>query len=64
MSRKDLPPDVAAALSDLDKIKQRTSHALYRHGRLLTDSEQATLEQAKALIVEVMATLKNPLADS
>ena len=64
MSRKDLPPDVAAALSDLDKAKQKLSHALYRHGRLLTDSERATLEQAKALIVDVMATLKNPLADS
>jgi hypothetical protein len=60
MNRRDLPPDVAAAVSDLDKAKQKLSHALYRHGRLLTDHEHSVLAQAKELIADVMAGLKNP----
>lgn len=64
MNRRDLPSDVAAALSDLDKIKQRISHVNYRHGRLLTDHELLLLEQARSLTMEVMAALKNPEAMS
>ncbi len=60
MARRDLPPDIAAAVSDLDKIKQRLGTALYRHGRLLTDQEQATITQAKDLISDVMTGLKRP----
>ena len=60
MARRDLPPDVAAAVSDLDKAKQRISHVNYRHGRLLTDRELDLLDQAKTLIADVMAALKNP----
>lgn len=60
MPRRDLPPDVAAAVSDLDKAKQKLGHALFRHGRLLTDRELEVLDQAKALITDVMAALKNP----
>jgi hypothetical protein len=58
--RRDLPPDIAAAVSDLDKAKQKLSHAVYRHGRLFTDQEQVTLDQAKALITDVMAALRCP----
>ena len=60
MARRDLPPDVAAAVSDLDKAKQKLGQALYRHGRLLTDRELDLLDQAKTLIADVMAALKNP----
>ena len=60
MARRDLPPDVAAAVSDLDKAKQKLGQALDRHGRLLTDRELDLLDQAKTLIADVMAALKNP----
>ena len=60
MARRDLPPDISAAVSYLDKAKQKLGHVLFRHGRLLTDRELDLLDQAKTLIADVMAALKNP----
>jgi hypothetical protein len=60
MNRRDLPPDVAAAVSDLNKAKHRLGSVIYRHGRLLTDHELASIDQAKDLIADVMAGHKNP----